>query len=170
MKKVLLLILALIMALSLAACGGKDDSGNNTPGNSQNGGGNDTKTDGVYTIPKDKISPLGFATLEEKEAVIAEIPAELFKAVGKKLSYCNIQSSGTLPGYKYTLAINMYTEDDKAEAELKKLIDYYKSIGGTVEKSKTLLNDYDVKFDYAESVSITALSSSIQIQFSVVKE
>ncbi len=121
----------------------------------------------IPDIPKDKINALSWESSAEKEAVIAEIPKELLKAIGK-LTYCNIQSSGTLPGYKYTLAIRTSNEDPEADAL--KLVEYYKSIGGTVEESKALLNDYDVRFDYAESVTVYVSSSAIQVQFSVVKQ
>ena len=56
------------------------------------------------------------------------------------------------------------------EADLEKLIDYYKSIGGTVTESASWQSDYDVKFDYAESVSVETAGSYIQAQFSVVKK
>ena len=163
MKKIVLLLLALILALSLAACAGNTDNDGNNSTNPpvSNNGGNNNGGSSLFDIPIDKI-------IGSSEA-IAEIPAELFKGAGE-LSYCQVMTSGALEGYKYTLAINLSTEDDKADAELEKLIDYYRSIGAAVEKTNELLNDYNVNFDFAESVSITALSSSIQIQLSVVKE
>ena len=128
--------------------------------------GSDTpSTDEVYTIPKDKRNALSWDT-SEKQAVIAEIPEELFKAIGK-LTYCQIQSSGALEGYKYTL--NIRTSNANGEADLDKLLNYYRSIGGAVENSSKGYG-YDVKFDYAESVEVNSPGSYIQVLFSVVKK
>jgi hypothetical protein len=160
MKNILVLTLALALSLSFAACRKNSDNGGNSTTSALN-------TDEVYAIPKDKIRAVSWATDSEKEAVIAEIPAEMFKAIGE-LSHCTVMKSGALPGYKYSLAI--VTTNKDGNADLEKLVDYYRSIGGTVEKTNSLLNDYDVKFDYAESVSVDGMSSSIQVQFSVVKE
>jgi uncharacterized lipoprotein NlpE involved in copper resistance len=165
-RKTIFLTIALVtVVLALVGCTGKKEtSGGNSGGTvtESNASGN---TGAVFTIPKEKINPLGFGTDSEKQAVIAEIPEELFKAIGK-LSYCNIQRSGTLPGYKYTLVIRTSNEDGKAD--LKKLVEYYRSIGGTVVEKVS--GHYDVTFDYAESVTVEGLSSYIQLQFSVVKE
>ena len=183
MKKLLALALVMVLALSLlTACGGgggnsstpsggnnststppasntpsTTPSGNDTPGGNNNG----TTNDSLFDIPKDEVSG--------DEAAIAEIPDEMFKGVGK-LSYCMVMSSGALEGYKYTLSINLTTSDGKGEAALETLIDYYKSIGATVEEVNEALTKYNVKFDYAQSVSVSATSSGIQLQFSVVKK
>jgi hypothetical protein len=169
MKKTLLLVLALMLVISLAACGGNTDNPSGNGGNNStnppasNGGSNPS---GIIDIPHEDISLSDIS--DDKAAVIAEIPAELLKGVGES-NFSMISTTGVLPGYKYTLLINLDTEDGKADAELEKLMDYYRSIGGTVTESKELLNDYDVKFDYAESISCSALSSSIQLQVSIVK-
>jgi hypothetical protein len=160
------MIAALAIGLVMISCGG---------GNSkQQQGGNsatETKTEqpaagGVSTIPKDKISPLGFGTTEEKEAVIAEIPQELFKSIGK-LSYCQIMKNSYSDEYKYVLTIRTSNQD--GVADLKKLVDYYRSIGATVVE-KAANSNYDVKFDYAQSESVESAGSYIQVQFSVVKK
>ena len=121
----------------------------------------------VTAIPKDKITVMVGSTDSEKQAAIAEIPKELLKTIGK-LTYCHIQSSGTLPGYKYTLVIRTSNEDGKADLE--ELVNYYKSIGATVEKSKDIFSDYDVSLDYAKSLEVSSPGSYIQVQFSVVKQ
>ncbi len=121
----------------------------------------------VADIPKDKITVMVGSTDSEKQAAIAEIPKELLKTIGK-LTYCHIQSSGTLPGYKYTLVIRTSNEDGKADLE--ELVNYYKSIGATVEKSKDIFSDYDVSLDYAKSLEVSSPGSYIQVQFSVVKQ
>jgi hypothetical protein len=164
MKKILILALALVLALSLAACGSTDNGGNNSTSPPASQGGSNTS--GIIDIPKEDIMISGIDG--DKDAIIAEIPAELLKGVGES-DFSMISTTGVLTGYKYTLAINLDTEEGKADAELEKLMNYYKSIGGTVTEASELLNNYDVKFDYAESVSVSALSSSIQLQFSVVK-
>jgi hypothetical protein len=147
-------LIALAIGLTVASCGGRG-------GNQQSGTETtETKTDAVYTIPRDEISG--------SETAIAEIPNEIFKAIGK-LTYCMVNTSGVKDGYKYNLSIRTSNEDTKADLE--KLLNYYKSIGGTVEKSDNIWSDYDVKLDYAESVTIEGLELSyIQIQFSVVKQ
>ena len=163
------IVLCLAAVTMFCACGGNASKKKAADGATETAQTETTAPKGakIPDIPKDKINALSWETSAEKEAVIAEIPKELLKAIGT-LTYCNIQSSGTLPGYKYTLAIR--TSNDDAEADALKLVEYYKSIGGTVEESKALLNDYDVRFDYAESVTVYVSSSAIQVQFSVVKQ
>jgi hypothetical protein len=157
------------MALSLAACGGSDtdtpSGGNGTNPPASQGGSNNTPS-GIIDIPHEDISVIGLDS--DKEAILAEIPAELLKGVGES-NFSQISNIGVLSGYKYTLLINLDTAEGQGEAELEKLMDYYRSIGGTVTEANNLLDDYFVQFDYAESVSCSALSSSIQLQFSVVK-
>ena len=162
-RKSILGIIAIVavMALVLVGCTGKKETSVSSSSGMTTSGRNSTPGDNLFDIPKDEVSG--------DEAAIAEIPNEMFKGVGK-LSYCMVMTSGTLEGYKYTLSINLTTGDNKAEAALEKLIDYYKSIGATVVKANEALTDYNVTFDYAQSVSVSATSSGIQLQFSVVRK
>ncbi len=162
----MLLATATVFAVS---CGGNANKKQTSDGTTESAQTETKTAKGVKVadIPRDKINALSWDSSDAKEAVIAEIPKELLKAVGK-LTYCNIQSSGTLEGYKYTLVIR--TSNDDGKADLEELINYYKSIGATVEKSKNIFSDYDVTLDYAKSVEVSSPGSYIQVQFSVVKK
>ncbi|MDR0964212.1 MAG: hypothetical protein LBM60_06325 [Clostridium sp.] len=180
MKKISVLALAFLLTLSLVACGNKDtekpNSGNNTPPPSSQSGndtptpssqsGNTNNPSGIIDIPHEDISMIGLD--DDKEAILAEIPAEFLKGVGES-GFSQISNIGVLEGYKYSLLINLTTAEDQGPAELEKLMDYYRSIGGTVTDATYAFDDYDIKFDYAESTSCTAMSSSIVLSFSIVK-
>ncbi|MDR1892478.1 MAG: hypothetical protein LBQ48_05680 [Oscillospiraceae bacterium] len=173
MKKAITLALVFVLALSLlTACGTGDNGGtgstggnSNTPGTSQ-GANNNADTNEIYAISKDKVNALSWTDESEKEAVIAEIPEEILYAIGE-LSYCNIQKY-PFDGWKYTLAI--LTNNTDSAGDLEKLTDYYESVGATVKKKGNSSVYYVVAFDYAESVDVTTLGSTIQIQFSIVKK
>ncbi len=117
----------------------------------------------MTTVPREKIntSSTAWTTPEERDAVIAEIPAEMFKVFGE-VDDCRISKSNT-PGYKYTLAIRVNNPDGKAAVE--KQLEYYKSIGATInEENKELI------LDYAKSVELVGYSSFYNIMFNVVKQ
>ena len=157
-------VIALAIGLVMVSCGG----GGNKQQQSATTETEIRNTNEIYTIPIDKIDVNEYAVTlgGSKEAVIAEIPKELFKIIGE-LRYCQINTSGVLAGYKYTLMIVTKKNED-AVADLEKLAEYYKSIGATVEKESK--SSYDVVFDYAKSVSIVKFGNTIQVQFSVVKK
>jgi hypothetical protein len=157
-------VIALAIGLVMVSCGGGNSKKQGTSATPETK--TEAKADGVSAIPKDKINVNTDAG--NKEAVIAEIPAKLLKAVGE-LSHCSVMKIGVLDGYKYTLIISTKNSKDGV-ADLEKLIAYYKSIGGTVEKSTVIGNDYDITFNYAQSRSVSAVPSGFTINFSVVKQ
>jgi hypothetical protein len=160
------LMAAAIAVFALTSCGG----GNS---NQQSGNATEIKTEAkaeqVTTIPKEDVALLSWQTVEEKEAVFAEIPAALLKTVGK-LSFCQVMKNNS-DEYKYTLLINSSTKtEEDMKVGIKALADYYRSVGATVEATNETFSNYNVKFDNAKSVKIDAFGKYIQIQFSVVKK
>ena len=157
-------VIALAIGMVMVSCGGGNKQ-------QQSATTSETKTeakaDDVYSVPKDKFGIVGFKTQEEKDAVWAEVPQELLKAIGKKLGACQIGKSYDA-NYKYSLTINTYSDNGKADFE--KLIAYYKSIGGTVEEPNAILRKHNITFPYAESIDVWATESAITIQFNVVKQ
>ncbi len=121
----------------------------------------------VADIPKDKITVMVGSTDSEKQAAIAEIPAELLKIVGE-VRRVTIHNS-TFDGWKYLVNIQGAKSADAA-ADLEKQLEYYRSIGATVTKSTNLLTDYVVKFDYAESTDVGATESYVTLRFNVIKK
>ena len=163
MKKSFALALTLALALCLFACGaadGKPGAPEGTPPASQ---GADSKPSGgaLYDITGEDLNVLADS---ERNAVLAEIPSEIFKGIGE-LKYCNITTSYD-ENYKYTVAIQVR---ESGEADLVKLVEYYRSIGGAVEETGNKFNPYAVTFDWGESVEVKAYEDSLSLQFNVVK-
>jgi hypothetical protein len=149
----------------MTACGGGSKK--------QSGNASETKTEAkaeqVTTIPKEDVALLSWQTVEEKEAVFAEIPAALLKTVGK-LSFCQVMKNNS-DEYKYTFLINSSTKtEEDMKVGIKALADYYRSVGATVEATNETFSNYNVKFDNAKSVKIDAFGKYLQIQFNVVKK
>jgi hypothetical protein len=158
-------MIALVVGMfALTSCGGesKKQSTAETPETKT-----EAKADGVSAIPKDKITAVSWQSESEKQAAIAEIPQELLKSVGT-LKNCMVLKCSD-DGYKYKLVINIDSKGN-AEANLEKLVNYYKSIGGKVEKSTNVLSDYEITFDYAVSRDISATENYIKVNFDVIKQ
>ena len=157
MKRFILIALTLMLALSLAACGGNEEtpSGSDTtdPGTSQQepsdtpdestpSGSNDpgtSQTGTLFDITEEQISCTNseYALVEdntEREAMIAAIPAEILKGVGELLpGLCGIEEQpGDEYSYIFKVGFKVSGQDDYTA-----LADYYKSLGGTVTKDKT---------------------------------
>jgi hypothetical protein len=157
-------VIALVIGMFAVSCSGggsKKQSTAETPETKT-----EAKADEVYSIPKDKIGILGFQTQAEKDAVLAEFPQELLKAVGEFKFSQIMKCSDT--NYKYSFNIKAYSDNGKADLE--KLIAYYKSIGATVEKPNEVLAKYNVTLPYAQSVDVYATESAITVMFSVIKQ
>jgi hypothetical protein len=164
MKKIIALALALVLALPLASCGGKDNnstpSGNggnrNTPGTSQGGndttpGGNETTSNGeLYAISDDQIIAyeVSLADFTQKKIegearakMIAAIPAEMKKGIGKLQSADVQENTATGEGYIISFIFTEATVGD-----YRKLCEYYKSLGGTITAE---LPDKQLEIDYS---------------------
>lgn len=169
-KKRLFLVIAIIAVLALVGCSGKKDtsSSSNTSGSSQSGAVNADGNDRLFDITKNQIT----SSLPDKDAALAEIPAELFKGIGKLTGSAGaaVFNNSVDDNYKYTVQFKF--DVDSGEDAAKTLMDYYESIGGTV--TKTGSRYYDVTFDWGKSVEIMHSSFEGQdymnLQFSVVKE
>jgi hypothetical protein len=168
-KRLLTLALVLVLALSLlTACGGNDNnstpSGNSggnsttTPPASNNGGTTSTpnNNDGdtiqsgeLYDITDEQIIAYEVSLADftqtaidgdARTEMIAAIPAEMKKGIGK-LQSANIQENPAT-GEGYLLGFTFI----KASVEdYRKLCEYYKSLGGTIT---TELADKQLKIDY----------------------
>jgi hypothetical protein len=169
MKKIVLLALALVLALSLVACGGNTDTpsggGNSTTPPASNNGGN--TNDSLFDISKSDVTMLTSSL--DKDAVFAEIPADMFKGIGT-LNSAEI-SADTISDYKYVVVLKFYVKSD--ENAVKTLMDFYKSKGATVEETGNTYNPYSVKFDWGESTEVKFGTFEgkgyVDLQFSVVK-
>lgn len=169
MRRTGAIVLCLAAAMFAASCGGNASKKKSADGATETQQTETTAPKGVKVadIPNDKINALSWDSSDEKEAVIAEIPAELLKIVGE-VRHVTIQNS-TFDGWKYLVNIQGAKSAD-AKADLEKQIEYYKGIGATVEKSTALLTDYDVKFGYAESTDVSATQSYMTLRFNVIKK
>ena len=179
-KKSITFIITLLVigTMVFTSCKGKtssnnsNDSGTSVPsstsGNSNNVGNNDN----LFDISKDKITIS--ANLDEAQ-VFSEIPTEFFKGVGE-LRGTGADSSGIFryqfSGWKYSVQFRFHVKSGENAA--KTLVDYYKSIGGTVREIGLRSNFAEVTFDWGESVEIAYSSfegqDSVRVQFNVVKE
>ena len=165
------IVLCLAAVTMFCACGGNANKKQAADGATETAQTETKAPKGVKVadIPKDKITVMVGSTDSEKQAAIAEIPAELLKTVGE-LSNCVITKS-TTNDWKYTMVINGKQSEDP-HADLATLTDYYKSAGGTVVETAVSngTKKYRVTFPGAESLDIYPFGGSIQIQWNVVKK
>jgi hypothetical protein len=126
-----------------------------------------SKSDGLFDIPKDKI--LVTSNLD-KAVALDEIPSQIFKGVGE-LNSADVMSNN-FGEFKYSVVLKF--DVSSYEKALKTLLDYYRSIGATVEETGNKYNPYSVKFPWGESVEVKANESEgrnyVNLQFSVVKK
>ena len=162
-------VIALTIGLVMVSCGGRG-------GNQQSGTATtETKTeqsapainDNLFDIPADQIT---FGSSLDKSAVLAEIPKEMFKGVGKVNSVEVWANS--IGSFKYNVVLKFHVKSN--ENSVKALIDYYRSIGATVEETGNKYNPYSVKFEWGEATEIKFGSFEgqdyVDMQFGVVQK
>lgn len=175
MKKILTLTLALMMALSLAACGGKDDpkpSGNSgagdtppastqqepattDPGADQPGNkGSEQSSGDVFDITDGDIRAYAsdlMTTLTGDEAaeLIAKIPAEIKKGVGELgKGLCNIAPDLSGDG-SYNFGASFIVPKGSEVDYYTKLTDYYKTLDGTVTDETVMGDHYFFEMEFS---------------------
>jgi hypothetical protein len=168
MKKLFALMLALVLALSLAACGEKDN--NSTPsGNGGNGtttpstsqGGNNNVSAKLTDIKDDQISTekLGIPVDgSDRTAMLAKIPAEIKKGIGT-IKTAIIKPEGD--GYMLSFEFSVSSEDD-----YKAMKDYYKSLGCTVTNDDDMLKNFMADFSWGYIVNCTYYASAKDVAVS----
>lgn len=166
MKKILTIaIILLAIGTVFTACSGKkENSGTGTASTATSSQGN--ANDNLYDIPHDKII---FGSSLDRTAVLAEIPAEMFKGIGE-LNTANVWADN-ISSYKYTVVLKFDVNSNENAFET--LSDFYKSKGATVEATGNRYNPYSIKFSWGESTEVKLGrfegQDSLSMQFSVVK-
>jgi hypothetical protein len=168
MKRIFVLIIALLaVGLALAGCSGKKEassgnSGNNNVTQTQSG-----NNDNLFDVPQNEIM---VTSSLNRDTVLAEIPAAIFKGAGT-VNSVDIWAD-TISSYKYTVVLKYYVKSN--ENAVKTLMDYYKSVGATVEETGNRYNPYSVKFEWGESTEIKFGSFEgqdyVDMQFGVVRK
>jgi len=170
MKKAIYLVLIVSLAFAFIACSKKSGSNSNnitTPSASQGANNSKTANDNLIDIPKDKIR---FGSSLNENAVLAEIPAAIFKGVGTVYSVDVMTDNYS--SFKYTVVLKFYV--NSSDNAVKALMDYYKSVGAKVEETGNRYNPYSVVFDWGESTEVSFGSPGdgdyVNVQFGVVKK
>ncbi len=159
MKKILAILLAAFMLLSMVACDTGDDpnpSGSNNPGTSQGGENNDNESKGaeLFDIADTAINVISSdyrTNLKGDEAAAqkAKIPAEVRKGVGEVVpGLCTMtpdySGTGTFKfGARFKVPKDSYAEYWKV------LTDYYKSLGGNVTKDEKVLSTDMLEIEFS---------------------
>ena len=162
-----------VLALVLAGCSGKKDTGgvSSTPGGGsansnvpQTPSGNN---DNLFDVSKNDIM---VTSSLNKDAVLAEIPTAIFKGVGS-VNSVDVWAD-TIGSFKYTVVLKYYVKSN--ENAVKALMDYYRSVGATVEETGNRYNPYSVVFDWGEATEVKFGSFEgkdyVDLQFGVVKK
>jgi len=157
-----------IVALALVGCSGKKGSSSGSvESSSQSVSGGSGLNNNLFNIPKGEIR---FGSNVDRDTVLAEIPVEFLKGVGK-IDTVDVWKD-TITDFKYVVTFDFTVKS--AEDAVKILMDYYRSVGATVEETGNRFNPYSVKFSWGESTEISASSFEgreyIKAQFSVVKK
>lgn len=151
MKKISALALALMMALSLAACGGNEEtpsgSGTTDPSTSQQHGS--TPDDGKTGSNELFDVTDGQITVNDGMNA-ADIPAVMKKGIGTlksdgfKYKKINAALAGT-----YSAEINIALFD-VTEEDYNTLLAYYEAEGGAAEEDPFMKGSYEVVFDWGK--------------------
>ena len=163
-------MMAAVIGVVMVSCGGRGGNQQSGAATSETQTEVETQVNSLFDIPKEKI--IVDAKLD-KNTVFAEIPAEFFKGVGE-LAGTGAAAifNNTLGIWKYSIQLRFYVKSGEDSA--KTLIDYYKSIGGTVREIGLKSNFAEVTFSWGESVEIAWGSfegqDSVRVQFNAVKE
>ena len=171
MKKIFCIItIVIVLAMVFGGCTGKSNStqnvGNNAPvltnSNTQR-----ENNDSLFDISKNDIM---VTSSLNKDTVLAEIPTQMLKGIGK-VNSVDIWAD-TIGNFKYVLVLKFYVNSN--ENAVKILMDYYKSIGANVEETGNRYNPYSVTFEWGESTEIKFGSFEgqdyIDMQFGVVQK
>ena len=171
-KSIFLVVASVVMfALAFTGCSKKNsntsNSGNNTSSvstvNTQSIGNNDS----LFDISNNEIS---VTSSLNKDTVLSEIPVEFFKGVGR-VNSVDIWAD-TISSFKYVVVLKFYVNSN--QNAVKVLMDYYKSIGATVEETGNRYNPYSVNFEWGEATEVKFDSFEgqdyVDLQFSVVKK
>lgn len=157
MKKFLALAFTLIMVLSLAACGGNEEtpSGNNEnpsssqqPSNTPDEGSGQSGSE-IFDVDAGAIRAVGadlVTTLsgDEREAMISKIPDEIMKGIGEVTP--GLGSIGADSDGGYILGFQLTITD---AAQYETLVEYYKSLGGTVTDEFEMNDFSSIEMDFS---------------------
>jgi hypothetical protein len=160
-------VIALAIGVVMVSCGGR--GGNQQ----QSGEKSDIKTaqaenkgginDNLFDIPADQIR-VG------QNVSVAEIPKEMFKGVGKVNSVDVWAIS--FGSFKYNVVLKFQVKSN--ENAVKTLMNYYKSVGATVEETGNTYNPYSVVFEWGEATEVRFGTFEgedfVNVQFGVVKK
>jgi hypothetical protein len=125
----------------MTACGGGSKQQNQASTSETTEQVAPAKSDGLFDISKDKIM---ITSNLDKAVALDEIPSQIFKGVGE-LNSANVMSNN-FGDYKYSVVLHF--DVLSYEKALKTLLDYYRSIGATVEETGNKYNPYAVKFPW----------------------
>lgn len=151
MKKLFALLIAMMMVLSLAACGGGNDtpdpsgSGDNTPGNSQQQEqpGDTPGNNELFDVTDEQITVSDGMNAADVPAVMKKAIGTL-KSDGFKYKKINAALASTYSA-EINIALFDVTEDD-----YNTLLAYYEAEGGAAEEDPFMKGSYEVVFDWGK--------------------